>query len=107
MPCHRPFPDKGTVGQYGTGSASQVVGILHELGHAAESAGLPTVLVDDHEDVQGDPGLGPEDSGSLSLTNSLKIGDARQPNGDGGQDQGAIDDGSGAVAAAAKKRKRP
>jgi RHS repeat-associated protein len=95
------------VGQYGPGSASQVVGILHELAHAAESAGLPTVVVDDHENVQGDPGLGPEDSGSLSLTNGLKIGDACQPNGDGGQDQGAIDDGSGAVAAAAKKRKRP
>ena len=79
------------------GSETAPVILLHELGHAASFAGLPTSVVND--------GMAWPLGYSNSLGNSITVSDACFPKGDGGQNQGPIDDGSTPVAAAKKARK--
>jgi hypothetical protein len=82
--------------------ASQAIGLLHDLGHAAENAGVSTAVVDDSLGTTGDLLA----SIDLSVQNSYTVGDACFPQGDGGQNQGPIDDGSAPVAAAKRTRRR-
>jgi RHS repeat-associated protein len=82
--------------------ASQAISLLHDLGHAAENAGVSTAVVDDSLGATGDLLA----SIDLSVQNSYTVGDACFPQGDGGQNQGPIDDGSTPVAAAKRTRRR-
>jgi hypothetical protein len=70
--------------------ASQAILLGHDLGHAANNAGLPTAVV--------------PDAGNLdtSLQNSATIGDACFPQGDFGGNQGPVDSPPTDVPAIAK-----
>ena len=63
--------------------ASQTIGLLHDLGHAAYNAGIPTAVVPDNRFVAG--------SAALSAQNSETIGNACLPQGDAGGNQGPLD----------------
>lgn len=82
-------------------SAGQAIILLHELGHAAENAGVPTAVADDSLAATGDLLV----SITTSYQNSYAVGDACFPQGDAGQNQGPIDDGSAPVAAAKRSRR--
>jgi RHS repeat-associated protein len=75
----------------------QEIAILHELGHAAANAGIPSA-------VQNDAYPNPQGS-NVSFQNSQNIADACVPQGDGGQNPGEVDD-PGPVDAARKARKK-
>ena len=72
--------------------AAQAILLAHDLGHAANNAGFPTVVVNDRGNL------------AQSLSNSAAIGAACFPQGDFGGNQGPVDQGSGAVPAAARPR---
>lgn len=82
--------------------ATLVVSLLHDLGHAAYNAGLSTVVTPN--DAVNPPGVSPD--ATPSMMNNFAIADACFPTGDGGQNQGPIDNGSSAVAASKRSRRR-
>jgi RHS repeat-associated protein len=85
---------------YDIGS-SQMVGILHDLGHAAVIAGLSSVVQDDSVAANGSQAA----ADSVSFQNSQTIAAACPGPGDGDMNQGLPDQGSEPVAAAKRKRK--
>jgi RHS repeat-associated protein len=80
---------------------SQVEGILHDTGHAAYNNFLPSAVVPDGPGVAGSG----QASLEMSLQNSETVANACLPQGDFGGNQGPVDQGSTAVAAAVSGRR--